>query len=297
MEKAKLRRLLSKYVKTENPVPPLDPELLGEMLEYWAAEKDHELSNQLLRDLVHEYASSMTKLIDLHRLKDRFLRIAAHDVSSPLTAVRGLSDVLLTESPGPLTKEQKEYLTIISTTSNGILGLVNDLLDISVIESGRLQLRMVRGSLEKLIRERLSMCKIFAEGKRIILHVKFAELPNLPFDSNKIGQVVDNLLSNAIKFSPFDANISVVLEREGATAKVSVHDEGPGIPEEDQVKIFHEFQKLKIRPTGGEKSTGLGLAIAKRIVEAHHGTLKVESRPGFGSTFSFALPLEKENEQ
>lgn len=265
--------------------------LLKVFLESWAAEKDHELRNDLLNDLVLQYSSTIRKLVDLNQLKSKFLRIAAHDLRNPLVSIRGLGEILLNEAPGPLTPDQKEYLTVIHSASNRMLALVDDLLDISVIESGKLDMQLKKGSLEKVIAERIRIHKVFADEKRIALHWKYSDLPEALFDPSKIAQVIDNLLGNAIKYSPFDSNIYTIVELNNGMVMVSVRDEGPGIPEEDRVRIFREFQKLRLEPTGGEKSTGLGLAIARKIVEAHRGRLQVESQLGRGSTFSFTLPL------
>jgi two-component system, sensor histidine kinase and response regulator len=260
-------------------------------LESWAAEKDHELRNELLNDLVLQYSSTIRKLVDLNQLKSKFLRIAAHDLRNPLASVRGLSEILLNEAAGPLTPDQKEYLDVINAASDRMLALVDDLLDISVIESGKLDMQLKKGSLEKVIEERIRIHKVFADEKRISLRWKYADLPQALFDPSKIAQVIDNLLGNAIKYSPFDSIIYTLVELKNGMVMVSVKDEGPGIPEEDRARIFREFQKLRLEPTGGEKSTGLGLAIARKIVEAHRGRLQVESQVGLGSTFSFTLPL------
>ncbi len=112
------------------------------------------------------------------------------------------------------------------------------------------------------------------------------------FDPKRIAQVIDNLFSNAIKFSPHDLNIYVTSEMNNNMVKVSVRDEGPGISKEDQSRLFGEFQRLAAQPTDGEKSTGLGLSIVKKIVEAHGGTISVVSKLGEGATFSFKLPME-----
>jgi signal transduction histidine kinase len=113
----------------------------------------------------------------------------------------------------------------------------------------------------------------------------------LPLDSSRITQVIDNLISNAIKYSPPETQVDISIENKDGYAWVNVQDKGPGLTEEDQKKLFQEFQNLSTKPTGGESSTGLGLAIVKKMVEAHEGQLKVESSPGKGSTFSFGIPL------
>lgn len=261
------------------------------LLEYWAAERDHEIKNQLLNQLAFKYAHAVRKLVDLNQLKSRFLGIAAHDLRNPLTSIRGLSEILLSGAAGSLTQEQHEYLSIINTASDGMLALVNNLLDISVIESGKLEIQTREDSLQDVITERIRIYRNLAKEKNITLAHDLSQVPDHPFDRSKIAQVVDNLLGNAIKFSHPDSRITVSLDVKGSMARVSVTDEGVGIPAQEQAHIFGEFQKASVRPTGGEKCTGLGLAIAKRIVEAHQGSLSVVSQIGAGSTFTFTLPL------
>jgi len=258
----------------------------------------HELAVEnirLLSDLARknkELEASNQELLRLNHLKNRFLGIAAHDLRNPLTSVRGLSEILANELFGPLTEDQKECLDIIHTASVDMLKLVNDLLDVSVIESGKLELAFRTASLRELLHKRVKVNRVIAEKKDIRIHTEFPDLPDIPLDSNRIAQVFDNLVNNAIKFSPHGSDIHISITREHNKVRVSVRDEGPGISEEDQSGLFTEFRKLSARPTGGEKCTGLGLAIVKKIVDAHHGTLEVSSQPGSGSVFSFILPTE-----
>ncbi len=249
---------------------------------------------QLMTDLAvknEELEQSNTKLVALNALKNKFLGIAAHDLRNPLTSIRGLSEILLMEAFGPLSDEQKEYLGTINTASDDMLSLVNDLLDVSVIESGKLDLQLKPGSLNALLESRVRMNKVVGERKNITLRTDFPGIREAVFDANRIAQVIDNLIGNAIKFSPSGSAVYISLSEDGNAATVRVRDEGPGIPAEEQSRLFGEFQRLSVQPTGGEKSTGLGLAIVKKIVDGHQGTLKVESEPGSGSTFSFTIPL------
>jgi two-component system sensor histidine kinase/response regulator len=287
---------IHEFLSEEYARDSLSGRMLSTLLRFWAEEKDRALENQLLHGLIGKYADSISNLVELNKLKNTFLGIAAHDLRNPLISIRGLSEILLTEATGPLTREQREYVTIMKTVSDNMLALVNNLLDVSVIESGRLDLKIQSDSVERLIRERVAIHKILLEEKRLTLHERLDKLPPQLFDPGRLGQVVDNLLSNAIKFSYPGSSIHVVLEQVGKSAMVSVRDEGPGIPEEDQSRLFGEFQKLKVQPTGGEPSTGLGLAIAKRIIEAHHGRMGVDSKVGRGSTFSFTLPLADDDD-
>ena len=250
---------------------------------------------QLLEDLAgknRELEDSNKELLYLNNLKNKFLGIAAHDLRNPLTSIRGLSEILIGKAFGPLTADQEEYLSIINTTSDEMLSLVNDLLDVSVIESGKLELRTAPGSLKETLEERIKIIAVIAERKGIVIKLDAAPVPDAVFDNNRISQVVDNLVSNAIKFSPANSTIHITVAEAGNGVRVSIRDEGPGIPPEERVRLFGEFQRLSVQPTAGEKSTGLGLAIVKKIIDAHKGVLEVESEVGKGSTFSFFLPLD-----
>ena len=290
-KKMRINEFIAEYFNVEHTQKSRASRLLSVLLEYWATEKDYELKNQLLGKLVDQYTSALNKLVELNQEKNRFLGIAAHDLRNPLATVRGLSEILLTEATGPLTEEQQQYLTVIHTASNGMLALVNDLLDVSIIESGRLELQVQKESITQLIEERLQIHRVLAEKKDVSFQYQFAEVPDLFFDRDRIAQVFDNLLSNAIKFSPAGQLIQIAVAQDKRAVRVSVRDEGAGISLQDQHKIFREFEKSDAKPTAGEPSTGLGLAIAKKILDAHHGTMEVESQTGAGSTFSFTLPM------
>jgi two-component system sensor histidine kinase/response regulator len=267
-------------------------QLVMELIAYKANERDHEINNKLLSQLVLKYSDAERKLIELDQLKNKFLGMAAHDLRNPLASIRGFSEILLTEAAGPLTAEQKEFLTIINTTSDEMLHIVNDLLDVSIIESGKVDLNLNLYSFRKLLEDRIRLMQITAANKQMKINVDFDDVPEFKLDTNRISQVIDNLISNAIKFSPPGSDVNVTLKRIGDTAEVAVSDKGPGISPEDRKKLFGTFQKLSARPTAGEKSTGLGLAIVKKIVNAHGGEVTVESEPGSGSVFKFIIPME-----
>jgi len=232
------------------------------------------------------------ELGELSLLKNKFLGIAAHDMRNPLSAISGLIEVLLTTAFGPLTDEQKEYLTIINTTSNEMLFLVNNLLDVSVIESGKLDLDVQPGSIKKLLLDRIRLSSFIAEKKSIVMSYEAGDTPEMPFDSKRIAQVIDNLIGNAIKFSPIGSEIKVKSFRHGEMVSVSISDTGAGIPDEELSKLFNEFQPLSVKPTNNEKSTGLGLSIVKKIIDAHKGIIEVQSQVGVGSTFIFSLSMD-----
>ncbi len=284
-------RLLSE-LKNGQLANPQVCKIMTLLMEQWAKEKDHEIKQQLLRSTVLRYADAESKLAEMNRTKNRFVGLVAHDLRNPLVSIRGLSELLLNDGSDPLSAQQRDFLTTIYSASNSMLTLVNDILDMAVMESGNLRLQVRRQSLSRLIRERVKVNAIPAKEKRISLEQHFSRLPNLSFDRNRISQVLDNLIGNAIKFSPEQARIAVSLSRRNGTAIVSVHDQGMGIAREDQAQLFSGGAGLRNEPTGGEKSTGIGLTIVRKIIEEHKGTLTVESEVGIGSTFSFTLPLE-----
>ncbi len=259
-----------------------------------AIQKNRELDG-VNRELIMMQQQLEQRNIELEKLneqKNRFLGMAAHDLRNPLGSIMGISEMLAYEDFGPLTEDQAKYVTILNSASENMLTLVDDLLDVSIIESGRLDLQLKEGSLKELIEDRLKIYDFNAKKKNMNIHTKFSEISDTLFDPNRIIQVFDNLMSNAIKFSPQGSNIYVILDQNGKKSKISVRDEGPGISGEDQSRLFGDFQRLSAQPTGGEKSTGLGLAIVKKIIDVHNGTMEVDSKVGSGSTFSFTLPMK-----
>lgn len=272
----------------------LNPEKARMLLELSAQERDQTVNKLFLRDLILKYASSERALIELNDVKNRFLGMAAHDLRNPLASIRGFSDLLLGEAVGPINEDQREFLTLIREVSQDMLVLLNDLLDVSVIESGKFSLRCERASLRALCEERIHLSEVLAGKKEIRYESALEALPDFFFDASRIGQVIDNLLSNANKFSPPGSTVRISLSREAENAVFAVQDQGPGVPPQERQGLFGEYQKGSALPTGGEKSTGLGLAIAKRIVEAHGGSIWVKSDDS-GATFGFHLPIQEED--
>lgn len=246
-----------------------------------------------VRIRTEELTQANKKLVELNDLKNKFLGIASHDLRNPLASIRGYSKYLLEKGERVKEDTRQEFLTTIKNVSGNMLELISNLLDISVIESGQLKLNPEKASIKRLTEEKIHLQQILADKKGISLHAELQEIPEFYFDSNRVGQVVDNLLSNAVKYSPPDREVFVKLVSDENAMTLSVKDEGPGISEDEQGKLFQHFQKLSARPTGGESSSGLGLAIAQRIVEEHHGRIGVESKLGHGAVFYFSIPLKK----
>lgn len=232
------------------------------------------------------------ELHDLNEMKNKFLGIASHDLRNPLFLIRSYSEILIDGSPGKINEKQKKLLQKIFNSSDFMKALLENLLDISKIESGNIELEKSVQDINETTKNQMELFELLAQKKQIKLHLEMGEIPPFSFDKNAVIQVIGNFIGNAIKFSPPDTNIYVSTENRDNKVKFSVRDEGPGISEEDQKLLFGEFQTLSAKPTGGEKSTGLGLAIVKKLVHLHGGEVGVSSELGKGSTFFFTLPLD-----
>ncbi len=274
--------------RTDAQIPDLIHTLARATVEERAQLLDRALYDQLLVQMLLRYASAERELRELNELKNRFLGMAAHDLRNPLTAIRGFSQILLEMNLDEA--KQREFLKSIHRSSDDMLRLVNDLLDVAVIESGKLDLRLRDADLSELTLGRIKLVAPMAEQKRIGITAAVPDREHAVLDPDRFAQVIDNLLTNAIKFSPPGSGIHVAMSETADAVILAVRDSGPGIAEEDREKLFGTFQKLAARPTGGEKSTGLGLAIVKKIVDAHRGSIEVVNVPGGGAQFSVRLP-------
>jgi two-component system sensor histidine kinase/response regulator len=248
------------------------------------------LQNQILSE---QQKALVDQLSRANAAKNRFLGMAAHDLRNPLASIRGLSEFLREGAVGPLTADQQDLITTIHDASQSMLQLVNELLDVATIESGELKLHAERHNLSDLVAKSVLLTNIEAAKKKT--HVQYdaaATAVMVTIDPAKMRQVVDNLLSNAVKYSPPGSTVRALVRAEPLRSAciLSVRDEGPGIPEGERDRLFKDFGRLSVKPTGGEKSTGLGLAICRKIVEAHHGTIVAENLPGRGCEFRVSLP-------
>ena len=245
-----------------------------------------------VRQLIGQLESRNRQLKELNELKNKFLGMASHDMRNSLSAIKGYSQILKEDMEELPAETQGQFLDFIFKSSENMLKMVNELLDVSVIESGRLQLDKRSSAFKSLAQHHIMINQFFADKKNITLHTELPDVCNCIMDPNKIGQVIDNLLSNAIKFSKSGTRVFITLKEDSGKMIFSIRDEGPGISQKDQAKLFQHFQKLSARPTAGESSSGLGLAISKKMIEAHKGSLNVTSQLGAGSTFWFEIPLK-----
>lgn len=248
------------------------------------------LQNQLLAEQKQLLVEQLSRA---NAAKNRFLGMAAHDLRNPLASIRGLAEFLNDGSVGPLTEDQLDLVRTILDASQSMLDLVNELLDVATIESGELKLSVKPTSLGDLTAEGVAMINMEAAKKqtKVTLHPPAAPII-VTIDPAKIRQVIDNLLSNAVKFSPPGSAIElhVTASPEEEMCHFAVRDQGPGIPEGERDKLFKDFSRLSNRPTAGEKSTGLGLAICRKIVEAHRGQISALNLPDRGCEFRVSLP-------
>lgn len=228
----------------------------------------------------------------LSDMKNHFLGMAAHDLRNPLGGIIGISEILVEELSLFLNEKQAEMFDLINSSGNLMLQMINDLLDISVIESGQLNIEKQDVDITALIKRSVEINRVFASKKNMRINISSLEqLPQVLADMRRIEQVINNLLSNAIKYSEPGTEITVNTRYENNEVTISVADQGLGIPEKEQHKLFMAFGKTSVQPTGGEQSTGLGLLIVMKIIEAHDGMIWFQSEPGKGSEFFFSLPV------
>ena len=224
--------------------------------------------------------------------RDRLMRLVSHDLSTPLTVISSYVDILMASPDMPF-KNRKAILAVIGRACRNMTALIGDTLENSIAaESGRPRLSPRAVDLPTYLKNFVKSIGVIAAGKSIRLDLRIAPgVSSAVIDPNRIGQVINNLLANAVKFSPAETAITLDASLSGGMIRIAVSDQGPGIAEGELPLLFKEFGKGPNDSTAGERSTGLGLFIAKRLVEAHGGTISVESRVGKGSTFAFTFPV------
>jgi PAS domain S-box-containing protein len=245
----------------------------------------------------HELEQRNLEIERANRLKSEFLASMSHELRTPLHTIIGFSELLQEELEGSLNEKQHRFVNYIHKDSLHLLELINDVLDLSRIEAGRLELRQQAFETQTALDEVISSIRPQADLKALTLEKNVTELPSLWADRVRFKQILLNLLSNAVKFTPDGGHIAVEARRCGDYAEVTVSDTGIGIAEEEQASVFDKFYQVGNTTKGVREGTGLGLAITQRLVEEHGGTLRVSSRMGQGSRFCFTLPLRRAAEK
>ncbi len=251
------------------------------------------------RKRAEEMQRENERLILANQAKSDFLAVMSHELRTPLNAVIGFSELLMQSRAGALNEKQETYMGNVLSSGKHLLNLVNGILDLTKIESGKMEMLYEKFSVPQTVDETLELIQTGAEKRNVILKKEIE--PQLEFieaDKRKFKQVLFNLLSNAIKFSkPEGGLVTVRAKMTGDMAEFSVSDTGIGIKEEDMGKLFRAFQQIDYGIARKYGGTGLGLAITKQLVELHGGTIRVESKYSEGSTFTFVLPVKQKKKE
>lgn len=246
-----------------------------------------------LAALQADFNTMARRLRELDELKAQFLAKITHDLRTPLSGIRGHAELLRMELKGPLKQAQQDSVTAIVRSTDSLAGLVNNILDMTTIEAGRMIYRKQDVDVAELLSSVAALMRGQAEQYEVALTVRLdEELPRVKADPEALRRVITNLVSNALKFTPKGGEVTLAARRDGSGVRVSVSDTGIGIPPDKRAALFSKFAQIhesKQLPRSAP-STGLGLAICKELVEAHGGRIAVESEPGRSTTFFFTLP-------
>jgi len=251
-----------------------------------------ELSQEELLTSNEELSQANDRVIEADRLKSEFLANMSHELRTPLNSVIALSGILLARMDGDLTEEQEKQVKIIKKSGKNLLELINDILDLSKIESGKMEISLEEFYIEDVVNDDRAMVTPLASEKEInISFIKNEEIPVIRSDRNKVKQILLNLLSNAVKFTPAGGSITIDATGRDGRVELRVTDTGIGIAKENLDKIFDEFRQVDGSSTREYGGTGLGLAITRRLVKLLGGEIRVESEIGKGSTFIINIPV------
>ena len=254
-----------------------------------------EMNNEL-NVVTRQLQKANAQLEKLNALKNKFVGFAAHDLRKPVGVIQTYTEFLIDGARDRLTPEHAQFLDIIHNRAQAMARLIEELLDIAMIESGRNEPNLQPTDLGQILQTAHVSLKQIADAKNVRIEtVTDPDLPSLPLDPLKIEQVTVNLLSNAVEHTLPGTTVRLCARRDGDQVVVSVSDQGPGIPEAMKDKLFQPFARGQSQKAGGHQSHGLGLAIAKRMVDAHHGKIWADSKVGAGATFAFSLPLNPLN--
>jgi len=250
-----------------------------------------------LKHLSDQLVEANSKLQQLDHLKDEFVSLASHELRTPMTAIKSYLWLFLESKNLPLNDKQKTYIERAYQATDRLITLVNDMLNVSRIESGRMNINLKPFNMVKLINEVTDELKPTAIKQKISLNIEIDELnlPEVTADQNKIREVIINLIGNSLKFTDENGKITIKLFKQKDSMVIQIKDTGKGIKAEDMPKLFHKFQTVgsNYLTKNNSQGTGLGLYLSKSIVELHKGKIWAESEgEGKGSIFSFTLPFK-----
>ncbi|HEX9057310.1 MAG TPA: PAS domain-containing sensor histidine kinase [Ktedonobacterales bacterium] len=239
-------------------------------------------------------ARDMTPVNAANRMRSNFISMVSHELRTPLNSINGFLEIVLEGHVGTLTSRQEEFLNYARTSTHQLMTLVEDILFISRADTGQFKLRFAKVAIPELVAQVVMNLRSMSQTAQVTLHIDIPEdLPQVYADDLRLQQVLTNLINNAIKFTPPGGCVTVSATRAGGALRVEVSDTGEGIPLEDQERIFERFYQSPSHASTKAGGYGLGLAIAKLIVEQHGGHIWVRSRPDGGSTFTFTVPFQQ----
>ena len=255
----------------------------GYLLGGWVEESDRLASSE---------RRAREQLAEANRQKSAFMAAMSHELRTPMNAIIGFSEVLETQVFGELNDRQLDYVHDVVTSGRHLLSLINDILDLSKIEAGRMELTIDDVDVASLVDHAVGFVRAQAAAAGISLTIELdPEVGEVQADHQKLLQALVNLLSNAVKFTPDGGRVTIAATRSRERVAIAVTDTGPGIPPADRERIFEEFAQGRAAVDGRQPGTGLGLALARRYTELHEGSLSVVSEPGSGSTFRLEVPV------
>ena len=257
-----------------------------------------ERSREEAAELAQKYAAEKVRAESANRAKSEFLANMSHELRTPLNAINGFSEMMVAEMFGPLgDKRYASYVQDILNSGQHLLALINDVLDMSKIEAGKMNLRFEPVRLDELAEDAVRLIKNRAETAGLGVVIEVPLLPDVEGDYRALKQVLLNLLSNAVKFTPRGGRIILKAESRhdsmGDRVKISVRDTGIGIAPHDLARLARPFEQIESQQSKTQQGTGLGLALSKSLIEMHGGMLEIESQPGVGTTVSFLLPIRQ----
>jgi signal transduction histidine kinase len=238
----------------------------------------------------HVIQESYEQLRQLEELRDNLVHMVVHDMRTPLTSMKGFLQLLDIVEGETMSKDGKEYISILTEATENLIDLASSLLDVSKMEAGEMALDLSECNMTEIIREVMGKVESLRENRQFVF-----EEPKDPIcihgDAKLLARIIQNLMGNALKFTPNDGNITIGIEARENCARVYVKDNGPGIPNESLGRIFEKFGQVKSQQNQRQYSTGLGLTFCKLAVETHGGTIGVDSEVGKGSSFWFSIPI------
>lgn len=264
---------------------------LASALRTHAVHSRNSLLEQEIATNIHEHSVKAQQALDLDTARDEFVSMASHQLRTPLTSVKGYLSMVLEGDAGEITKEQRKLLSEAFLSSERMVRLISDFLNVSRIQTGKFMVDKVEADVAKIIKQEIKQLQINAKARGLTIKADVPKTPVLAqLDDAKIRQVIMNFIDNAIYYSPEKTTITVSLKQTASRVEIAVKDQGIGVPREEQPKLFGKFYRASNARLQRPDGTGVGLYLAKQIIDGHKGKIIFSSTPGQGSTFGFSVP-------